>query len=76
MCATQAKVTSVPAEMPEEVQMLPSSTQRAAGTHCTLGPVVVAHAQAFLLVVAFLPSRMPARARMVEPVQTEMMYFS
>jgi hypothetical protein len=66
----------MPAEIPLEVKTLPSSTQRAEGTHSTFGPVEVAHGQARLLVVAFLPSRTPARERMVAPVQTEMMYLS
>lgn len=66
----------MPAEIPLEVKTLPSSTQRAEGTHSTFGPVEIAHGQARLLVVAFLPSRTPARERMVAPVQTEMMYLS
>jgi hypothetical protein len=53
--------------------LLPSTTQRP-GTHFTFGPVATAHVQFFLFVVARLPSRMPARARSVEPVQTETMY--
>lgn len=38
------------------LQMLPSRTQRASATHFTFGPHGVAVAQAFLLVVAHLPS--------------------
>lgn len=66
----------MPAEIPLEVKTFPSSTQRALGTHVTLGPVEVAQAQARLFVVAFLPSSTPARERIVAPVQMEMMYFS
>jgi hypothetical protein len=66
----------MPAAIPLVVKTLPSSTQRAEGTHSTFGPVEVAHGQARLLVVAFLPSRTPARERMVAPVQMEMMYLS
>jgi hypothetical protein len=66
----------MPAAIPLLEKIFPSSTHRADGTHVTLGPVDVAHVQARLLVVARLPSRTPARERMVAPVQTEIMYFS
>jgi hypothetical protein len=56
--------------------MLPSSTQRAVGTQVTLGPVEDAQGHERLLVVALRPSRMPLRARIVEPVQMETMYLS
>lgn len=62
--------------MPLEVKMLPSSTQRAVGTQVTLGPVEDAQGHERLLVVALRPSRMPLRARIVEPVQMETMYLS
>lgn len=66
-------MTSMPAEMPDDEKILPSSTQRAVGTQITLGPVEVAQAQERLLVVARRLSRMEARASSVAPVQTEMM---
>jgi hypothetical protein len=66
----------MPAETPLVEMMLPSSTQRAVGTQSTLGPCATAHGQAALFVVALRPSSMPARERIVAPVQTETMYLS
>ena len=53
-----------------------SLDSRTWGTQFTFGPVLVAHVQANLLVVALRPSRIPDLARMVAPVQTEMRYLS
>jgi len=66
----------MPAEIPDDEKILPSSTQRASGTQITLGPVEIAQAQDRLLVVARRLSRMEARERSVAPVQTDMMYLS
>jgi hypothetical protein len=75
-CPSHAYVTSIPAEIPDDVQIFPSSTHRAVCTQLTLGPVDVAQAHERLLVVACFPSRMPARARIVAPVQMEIMYLT
>lgn len=66
----------MPAETPLVEIMLPSSTQRAVGTQVTLGPCFTAHSQAALFVVALRPSSIPARDRIVAPVQTETIYLS
>jgi len=57
----------MPALTPEEVQIFPSSTQRALAIHFTFGPRAVVSAQARLFVVALRPSRTPARAAMPAP---------
>ena len=57
--------------MPEEVKILPSSTQRAFSTQVTLSDYLVAKAKNSLLDVALLPSSTPALARSAEPEQTD-----
>src|SRR5262245_1674490 len=61
---------SMPAETPDDVIILPSSTQRAWRIHCTRGPCCNTQFQASLLDVAGLSSSRPVRASRAEPVQT------
>jgi len=46
---------SIPADTPDEVKNLPSSTQRASLIHLTFGPWVVTQSNASLFEVAFFP---------------------
>ena len=73
---THAYVASIPAATPLDDQIFPSVTHLAVGTHVTFGPVVTAQLHERLFVVALRPSRMPERARIVEPVHTETIYLS
>lgn len=66
----------MPAEIPEDDQMLPSTTHRACGTHLTLGPRATVLAQADLFVVARRPSSTPALAASPAPVQTVIRYLN
>ncbi len=61
---------SIPAETPDDVSTLPSSTQRALRRQRTRGPCWVTQSQAILLDVAGRPSSKPVRASRAEPVQT------
>ena len=63
---------SIPADTPDEVTNLPSSTQRASFTHSTFGPWAPTQPKAVLLVVARRPSSIPARASSAVPVHTVM----
>ena len=65
----------MPALIPDDVQMLPSTVQRAWLTHWTLGPSLTVFAQEALFVVAFLQSSTPDRAARPAPVQTVTRYF-
>src|SRR2546429_432861 len=62
---------SIPADTPDEVSTLPSSTQRALRFQRTRGPCWVTQSQAILFDVAGRPSSKPGRASPCEPVQTE-----
>lgn len=66
----------MPAEIPEDVQILPSTTHRAWGTQSTLGPLAMVLDHKALFVVARRPSRTPDFAAMMAPVQMEMRYFN
>src|SRR5262249_353352 len=61
---------SIPAETPDDVIIVPSSTQRAWRIHCTRGPCWSTQFQASLLEVAGLLSSKPVRASRAEPVHT------
>src|SRR5437879_10047772 len=61
---------SIPADTPDEVSTLPSSTQRALRFQRTRGPCWVTQSQAILFDVAGRPSSKPVRASSAEPVQT------
>jgi CheY-like chemotaxis protein len=69
--ATNANDISVPAETPDEVNTLPSSTQRALSAQSTLPLWFLAIEKKALLEVARKPSKIPALANNAEPVQTE-----
>ena len=62
---------SVPAEMPDEVTYGPSSTHRASGTQRTRSLWTVACLKSCLFEVARRPSSNPARARIADPVHTD-----
>src|SRR5262249_32272635 len=68
--AMTARAMSMPAETPEEVTYLPSSTQRASLIHSTFGPYCTSELNHILFVVARLPSSTPARANIAEPLHT------
>src|SRR5262249_28789448 len=59
---------SMPAETPDDVIILPSSTQRAWRIHCTRGPCCSTQFQASLLDVPALSSSRPVRESRAEPV--------
>src|SRR5438309_4511924 len=61
---------SIPADTPDEVSTLPSSTQRALRFQRTRGPCWVTQSHAILFDVAGRPSSKPVRASRAEPVQT------
>jgi hypothetical protein len=67
------RLTSIPADTPDEVKYLPSSTNRARRTQSTPWPSVsdVTSSKAFLLEVARRPVRCPVSASSSEPVQTD-----
>lgn len=58
------------------VQIFPSSTHLAWAIQSTFGPKAIVPFHATLFVVAFLRSSTPARARLPEPVHTQMRYWS
>lgn len=60
----------LPAATPELVHTFPSTVHLAEGTHVTFVPKVVTQDQAPLFVVALLPSRTPAFAKLAAPVHT------
>ena len=64
------RAISMPADTPDDVTNLSSSTQRASRTQLTFGPCSQTQLNAALLVVAALPSSSPALARSALPVQT------
>jgi hypothetical protein len=63
---------SMPADTPDDVANLPSSTQRASSTQRTRSPWLVASAKNCLFEVARCPSSRPARASSAEPEHTDM----
>jgi hypothetical protein len=69
--ATSCSVMSMPADTPDDVQRLRSSTQRARRIHSTSGPCETTQSQARLLDVARWPSSRPARASRADPVHTD-----
>src|SRR5262249_23084974 len=68
--AIRLSAMSIPAETPDDVIIVPSSTQRAWRIHCTRGPCWSTQFQASLLEVAGLSSSRPVRASRAEPVHT------
>ena len=68
--ATTDSAMSIPADTPEDVTRVPSSTQRACRCHATRGPCCTTQSHATLLEVAGRPSISPVRASRAEPVQT------
>ena len=66
----------MPALTPEDVQTLPSTTQRAVGIQLTFGPSATVSFHEALLAVALRPSRTPALAASMEPVQTVRKYWT
>ena len=68
--STKASAMSIPAEMPEEVRNLPSTTQRASLTQFTRFPVLTTQSKDKSLEVARRPSSTPAAAKRADPVHT------
>ena len=76
MHSTNSRVMSMPADRPDEVHTLPSTTQRACGCHFTFGTQSETCLYAPLFVVALLPSKTPALPAISEPVHTVMRYLT
>ena len=74
--AIHAKVTSIPAVTPPDVQQFPSTAYRTVFTQFTFGPIAVTACQYSLFVVARLPSSTPAAAATPAPLQTVIRYLS
>lgn len=65
-----ANAMSIPAETPDDVKNLPSSTHRALATQSTFGASGTVALKSILFVVALRPSRTPETPSRTDPVQT------
>ena len=72
--STNLSAISVPAETPDDVMYFPSKTQRACPCQRTSLSWLHTSSKRALLEVALRPFRMPALARMADPVQTEVVH--